>query len=615
MTNEQDLRNLESFDADQTVCEADMTREILSAYLDGELDDSTRRELETRLVNEPALQDELAAMERTWNLLDTLESEEVQESFSQSTLEMVAVSASQDLEQQQSESIRGQRRRWAATASGLVALTAAGFLLIALFFPRPNDDLLHDVPILVHLDAYCLIDDVAFLERLHEEELFAEESAGVSSSTIEDTGNATDALPSPAAPPFQEVSFSSISSETSFDVRHDWIETLPVEEKYELHRAHERFESMTEEEQSALHDLYIAIESSPDADALLDVMLRYHDWLSSLTKRGMSGERSQLARLPIDDRIEKIRELQEQELTESTEYSRRDPRMFFLPPPPLQNEDVSLIAPLVLATADGLVEQLKERVPQSDRDRSEAEFRGMRFSSNAEIRKLLSLRHWTSFNVNNGPEPFLTEGPAPEGQSALSEAPLMPAELREIREELSPEARLFLEECSTEAQQWQCLVDMVISDRMDRMYHMDRMYRRETDPFNNAELAEFLENELEPDDREMVLAIPSTDEMYATMIRLYYGLTRPGGGAQFPFGPGTGSRGPGGGMGPGGMNPGGGMRDSPGQGRGGMGAGPGRANGPNGQGQQGQQGQGRSGGPRSEQSGDQNPTEAVRPLE
>jgi len=151
--------------------------EQLVAYLDGELDDQSNRRVEELLATDPRARDTLERLEGTWDLLDSLDRVHVDEVFTKSTLEMVAVAASDDVEQEQAEAPRRRRRWWLAVGAGMLAACAVGFLVVWLLRPNPNDQLLEDLPVLERLDQYRQIDNVEFLELLlaNQEELFPED--------------------------------------------------------------------------------------------------------------------------------------------------------------------------------------------------------------------------------------------------------------------------------------------------------------------------------------------------------------------------------------------------------------------------------------------------------
>ena len=150
--------------------------EQLVAYLDGELDDASSRRIDALLASDPGVRDMLEKLEGTWELLDNLERAHVDEVFTRSTLEMVAVAASDDVQEELATVPQRRRRQWLIGGAGLLAAGAAGFLGVFFFWPNPNRQLLHELPVLERLDEYRQIDGVKFLELLLEnrEELFAE---------------------------------------------------------------------------------------------------------------------------------------------------------------------------------------------------------------------------------------------------------------------------------------------------------------------------------------------------------------------------------------------------------------------------------------------------------
>jgi anti-sigma factor RsiW len=150
--------------------------EQLVAYLDGELDEESARRVEHLLSTNSKVREALQRLERTWELLETLDQPAVEEKFTRSTLEMVVQTASEEVASQQAAMPRRWRRRWLIGTAGLLASGLVGFLAAALLWPDPNQQLLRDLPILEDLDQYRQIDDVEFLRALHREGLFVEEA-------------------------------------------------------------------------------------------------------------------------------------------------------------------------------------------------------------------------------------------------------------------------------------------------------------------------------------------------------------------------------------------------------------------------------------------------------
>ena len=91
--------------------------EELVAYLDGELDAESGRRIEALLASDAAVRRRLQSLERTWDLLDELDAAPLGEPFTQTTLEMVAVAARQEIEKSRAEAPR-RRRRWLLAVGG-----------------------------------------------------------------------------------------------------------------------------------------------------------------------------------------------------------------------------------------------------------------------------------------------------------------------------------------------------------------------------------------------------------------------------------------------------------------------------------------------------------------
>ncbi|MBN1588610.1 MAG: hypothetical protein JW888_03760 [Pirellulales bacterium] len=160
--------------------------EQLVAYLDGELDEETARLIETRAESDPKLQERLQEFGRAWELLNQLEQAETAGSFTEATLEMVAIEAEAEAQLREAERPRLRRRRRAMIGAGLLLAGVIGALAGAGLRPDPNRPLLEKLPVIENVDQYIQILDenetagqsIEFLRKLHEAKLFATEDEG-----------------------------------------------------------------------------------------------------------------------------------------------------------------------------------------------------------------------------------------------------------------------------------------------------------------------------------------------------------------------------------------------------------------------------------------------------
>lgn len=152
-------------------------RPELSAYLDGELDDAGIRRVEELLAADPQARAELQLLERTWDLLDELPRTEVDESFTQSTVAMVALAAAKDVEHEKQAAPQRRRRELLIGLGGMLAASLLTFFGVRAFWPDPDGQLLRDLTVLQNLDEYRQAGDIEFLRIMHREQVFPEDAS------------------------------------------------------------------------------------------------------------------------------------------------------------------------------------------------------------------------------------------------------------------------------------------------------------------------------------------------------------------------------------------------------------------------------------------------------
>jgi anti-sigma factor RsiW len=147
----------------------------LVAYLDGELSVELSRELERRLSHDADLRRRLQQHQAAWDLLDDVPRPEVGESFTRTTIEMVAVTAADDVQKSEQDSRRRRKMAWAVALGAWAIIAGGAFAIVHFVYSSPNRQLVEDLPILENLDAYRNVQDVEFLRSLARENLFVGE--------------------------------------------------------------------------------------------------------------------------------------------------------------------------------------------------------------------------------------------------------------------------------------------------------------------------------------------------------------------------------------------------------------------------------------------------------
>jgi len=269
-------------------------REQLVAYLDGELSVEENRQIEQRAAAEPGVRRMLEDFDRTWQLLDELDTPATNEDFTRTTLEMVALAAADDAAKIKSEAPRRRRRVWLSALCGLVGAAAVGFLLAAGLSRGPldpNAQLLSDLPLLVKLDQYREIDSIEFLRELYKADLFTKDDV--------------------AAAPTLRVDFGETIAE-----RRQEVEKMKPDELEDLSHNEQSFlQDLGTEKQEHLRKLYEAIEKDPQRDKLLAVMNRYTRWFEEQLPSLRSELQRQRKKTP-EERIAEIKkDLKNQQIT------------------------------------------------------------------------------------------------------------------------------------------------------------------------------------------------------------------------------------------------------------------------------------------------------------
>jgi anti-sigma factor RsiW len=152
----------------------DALRERLTAYLDGELGEQEQSQVEELLARDENARLELRQLERVWDALDQLPRAELDTRFAQTTVELVAVAAEEDVKALRDSEPRRRRRMTLLLGASFVTALLVGYGLVGTLADRRDDRLARDLPLLEDLDAYRQMQDFEFLELLQAGHLFSD---------------------------------------------------------------------------------------------------------------------------------------------------------------------------------------------------------------------------------------------------------------------------------------------------------------------------------------------------------------------------------------------------------------------------------------------------------
>jgi hypothetical protein len=262
--------------------------EELVAYLDGELSVEACRRVEKRLGVDAEYRRQMSDLDRAWTALEELPAATVDDNFTRTTIDMVAVAAERERTARTSAiAVQRRKRRWFA-AAGCALLAVAAFVVARGMSTRVDRALLTDLPVVAQLEELRQIRDIEFLR-------------GLSQIGAERFTNLNDAIP-PASMAVEAIWSTPIE-------RVAWIEQLSDREKSDLAARLKRFHDETPKAQDQLRQLETEIDGARDRDALRETWTAYTAWVNQQTP----GERAKLREMSTDERLAAVRNLLDEE--------------------------------------------------------------------------------------------------------------------------------------------------------------------------------------------------------------------------------------------------------------------------------------------------------------
>jgi hypothetical protein len=279
------MTNLSLSEADQ---------ELLSAYLDQELTQSERQELERRLVVESGLRQQLAELRKAFEMLEDLPNATLKPDFTQTTMEMVAV----NLEKESTSSSepatlnstakkprfgwwnsKPVAARWLTV--GCIAILVGSFIgwRVRVFSQKLE---LRTMAVAAYLPALQSFPDMKLLKALTDIPYWED--------LLNDQSVIDRMLPDP--PYFEQLT----------NVR-KWVAGLNVQQQSVLWKQHQE---LLRTDFASMNDLkyYLAIQEEPDHEKLLKAGSAFIALLNSMP----SNHRDEILSLPLERQIIRLRQ-------------------------------------------------------------------------------------------------------------------------------------------------------------------------------------------------------------------------------------------------------------------------------------------------------------------
>jgi hypothetical protein len=280
--------------------------------------------------------------------------------------------------------------------------------------------------------------------------------------------------------------------------RRSHIERLQPADQQELLRKQERFGELPLEEQDRLRALQAALDADANAEKLQQVLLRYHEWLKTLTP----SQRAELALLQPKERVQQIKRIQRQQQA-AREHAHRVEL--------LSNQDMQTIVQWTEDLAWKLRDRLLANMPEPQR-------RTFDMGNEQRQRRILLYR---ALSIERGRRP-------------KNGAPLFAIEQPDIDRltaELSQPARQELAQAGALPAQRRVVIGW-IGTAVHRLE--PGRAARKLGPLAGEDLAQFLQNDVPLPQRERLLKMPR-EQMLEELRDMYFERGR--GDIGLPVGP------------------------------------------------------------------------------
>lgn len=275
--------------------------ELLVSFMDGELTQSDRKQVEKRLVDEQSFRERLQALQTGWEWLDELPSELPSEQLVASTIELVVTDIAPASSLDKHDSLpaqngdRGSRKSFfVALLCGLGLVAGAGGVMAMREAALQKE--IDDLAIIQHLDAYeSGSNDFEFLRDLARNprwQRMLQTQSGFGKLTSSDAN-----------------AYQPDESKTQLET----IESLSQNQRRQLQSELNKFRSFPTSRQRSIREFAMSVSRQSDHETLLKTMDAYAQWYDSLDDEQKDGvrsndpeERQTAVELAIDDTMERL---------------------------------------------------------------------------------------------------------------------------------------------------------------------------------------------------------------------------------------------------------------------------------------------------------------------
>ena len=256
--------------------------------------------------------------------------------------------------------------------------------------------------------------------------------------------------------------------------RREQVEQMSGEERDDLREKYLKFEALPPADQDQLRRLHEQLESDPQGDRLRRILLRYHEWLKTLTP----GERADLLSLAPTERVTRIKAIKREQEARAASLA-GGPQLL----------------PRRRCAGRAVWRRSAERITAGVKPARRQEINGLEGAARHKALGLVAWAHWRTGN----------------------KLPVVsPTEVQRLIDQLSPAPRRALEAPSAGPDRVKIIHDWVQAIGRARFNNGGKGGSQ----ISATDLANFMDHDMSQAERDRLMAMPQ-DEMKRELRRLY----------------------------------------------------------------------------------------------